>query len=82
MKQIFEAFLSGTENKVDGIARPVSVAGYTTPYDFKSIDGRLHILIGKDESENWVRIGGTEPYFSSWVNELAQQIAKHKRRQL
>jgi hypothetical protein len=31
-----------------------------------------------DDKGKWNRIDGTEPYFSGWVDELAEQIAISK----
>jgi hypothetical protein len=78
MKEQFEAVLTGSDNPVDGIVTPIDYAQYGGAYDFKSIDGTLHLIIGKDDEGRWIRIGGTEPYFSGWVGELAEQVSKKK----
>ena len=76
MEEQFEAFLTGSDSPVDGIVTQVNYAQYGCAYDFKSIDGDLHLVIGKDKEGNWMRIDGTEPYFSSWIDELAEQVEK------
>jgi hypothetical protein len=73
MKQQFEAILTGTDTLVDGLAGKIDYAGYDNVWEFKSIDGEVHLVIAKDDEGNWVRIAGTEPYLSSWVDELAEQ---------
>ena len=75
MKKQFEAILTGPDTSIDGIVNKVEYDGFTDAYDFKSIDGTLHMVIGKDEDGNWVRVGGSEPYLSGWVDELVQQIS-------
>jgi hypothetical protein len=74
MKQQFEAILTGSDSDVDGIVTQINFDGFSNAYEFKSIDNNLHLIIAKDEDGNWVRLAGTEPYLSSWVDELAQQI--------
>ena len=78
MEEQFEAYLTGSDNPVDGIVTPIDYALYSRAYEFMSIDGTLHLIIGKDKNGKWVRIEGTEPYFSGWVDELAEQINKAK----
>lgn len=78
MKEQFEAILTGSDNPVEGIVTPIDYAQYGRAYDFQSIDGSLHLIIGKDREGDWVRIDGTEPYFSSWVDELVEQVSKHE----
>ncbi len=74
MKQQFDAILTGTDSPIEGIVNKLSFDGYDDAYEFKSIDNSLHLLIAKNEKGKWQRIAGTEPYLSSWVEELAQQI--------
>jgi hypothetical protein len=74
MKQQFEAILTGSDSDVDGIVTLINFDGFANAYEFKSIDNNLHLIIAKDDDDNWVRLAGTEPYLSSWVDELAQQI--------
>jgi len=76
MEDQFEAFLTGSDNAVEGIVTPIVCAGYGTAYEFKSIDGTLHLVIAKDEDGHWVRVDGTEPYFSGWIDELLEQVKK------
>ena len=76
MEEQFEAFLTGSDNPVDGIVTPIDYAQYGRAYEFKSIDGTLHLIIGKDKYGKWTRIDGSEPYFSGWIDELAEQIGK------
>ena len=74
MKQQFEAVLTGSDTPVDGIVNKINFDGYAAAYEFESIDNSLHLIIAKDENGNWQRVAGTEPYLSSWVNELVDQI--------
>ncbi|AYL95453.1 hypothetical protein [Mucilaginibacter celer] len=73
MEQQFEAALTGTDSTIDGIVKPVSTTDYKEAYEFKSIDETLHLVIAKDSDGEWIRIDGTEPYLSSWIDELAEQ---------
>ncbi len=79
MKEQFEAMLTGSDGPIDGIVTPVDVHGYIQGYEFQSIDGSLHLLIGFSTKGKWERISGTEPYLSGWTDELVEQadIAKH-----
>ncbi|SEM63687.1 hypothetical protein SAMN05192574_101274 [Mucilaginibacter gossypiicola] len=77
MEQQFDATLTGTDSEIDGTVQQVIRPGYSEAYDFRSIDGTLHLLIGKDRDGEWIRISGTEPYLSSWIDELAEQAASH-----
>ncbi len=74
MKKQFEAILSGSDATVDGVVSKINFDGFDDAYEFESIDNSLHLIIAKDDNGKWVRIAGTEPYFSGWVDELAQQI--------
>jgi hypothetical protein len=74
MKQQFEAILTGTDMPVDGVVNKISFDGFEDAWEFESIDNNLHLIIAKDEDGNWQRIAGTEPYLSSWIDELANQI--------
>ena len=73
MKKQFEVDLTGSSGKIDGIAHQKNDSANV--WEFKSIDGYTHLIIAKDEDGNWQRIGGTEPYLSSWIDELAEQVA-------
>ncbi|WPV01806.1 hypothetical protein SNE26_08475 [Mucilaginibacter sp. cycad4] len=77
MEQQFDATLTGTDSIIEGTAQQVTLQGYTNAYEFKSIDETLHLVIAKDEDGEWIRIDGTEPYLSSWIDELAEQAASH-----
>jgi hypothetical protein len=74
MKLQFEAVLTGTDTPVDGIVKQVTFDGYEGAYEFESIDNSLHLIIAKDDDGKWVRLAGTEPYLSSWLDELVKQI--------
>ncbi len=74
MKQQFEAILTGSDASYDGIVNQITFDGFASAYEFESIDNSLHLIIAKDDDGKWVRLAGTEPYMSSWVDELAQQI--------
>lgn len=74
MEQQFEATLTSPDTSIDGIVTKIQYTGFTNAYDFKSIDGDVHLVIAKDEDGNWLRVAGTDPYLSGWVDELAQQV--------
>jgi hypothetical protein len=76
MKKQFEAKLTGSAGKTDGIVHQMNADG--SAWEFKSIDGDTHVVISKDEDGNWQRIAGTDPYLSAWVDELGQLIKSHK----
>ncbi|PWK79119.1 hypothetical protein LX99_01575 [Mucilaginibacter oryzae] len=73
MEQQFEATLTGTDGIIDGFAQAVSTDAYPEAYEFKSIDETLHLVIARESDGAWIRIAGTEPYLSSWIDELAAQ---------
>ncbi|MDR3693658.1 hypothetical protein [Mucilaginibacter sp.] len=73
MKKQFETTLTGPESPIDGIASQLNNDG--SAWEFKSIDGSLHLVIAKDEEGDWQRIDGTDPYLTSWIDELAEKIA-------
>jgi len=74
MEQQFEAVLTGTDSPIDGIVNRLTYEGVINAFEFRSIDESLHLVIAQDEHGKWRRIAGTEPYLSSWVEELVQQI--------
>ncbi|MGZ3751855.1 MAG: hypothetical protein ACXVA2_14430 [Mucilaginibacter sp.] len=74
METQFKAILTGFDNPVEGIVTKISFDGYEKAYEFKSIDGTLHLVIALDKEGDWIRIDGTEPYLSAWIDELALQI--------
>ena len=74
MKQQFEAILTGSDSPVEGIVNQVDFDGFLNAYEFRSIDNSLHLIIAKDDDGKWVRLAGTEPYLSSWTEELSGQI--------
>jgi hypothetical protein len=77
MEQQFDAILTGTDSEIDGTAQQVNRPGYPNAFEFKSIDETLHLVIAKNEDGEWTRIDGTEPYLSSWIDELAEQAVSH-----
>ncbi|WEA01940.1 hypothetical protein [Mucilaginibacter sp. SJ] len=77
MKQQFDAILTGTDSMIEGTAQQVIHPGHINAYEFTSIDGTLHLVIAKDGDGEWIRIDGTEPYLSSWIDELADQAVSH-----
>ncbi|MGN6640281.1 MAG: hypothetical protein ACTHJ8_15335 [Mucilaginibacter sp.] len=78
MNEEFEAVLTGSDSPIDGIVRIITYAQYGKAYEFQSIDGTLHLIIGKNQKGRWERLDGTEPYLSGWVDELAEQVSKTK----
>jgi len=76
MKQPIDVTLTGSDYDVAGTAKLVRYPGYSDVYEFTSDDDTLHLIIGRDTNGDWRRIAGTDPYFSGWVDELAEQITK------
>ncbi|HVV55745.1 MAG TPA: hypothetical protein VHC47_10490 [Mucilaginibacter sp.] len=74
MEEQFEAILTGSDNLIDGIVTPIHYAQHGIAYEFKSLDGTLHLVIARDKKGDWIRVDGTEPYLSSWIDELAEQV--------
>ena len=75
MRTSFETKLESAEGVVDGMVQQVNDDG--TVWEFKSIDGNVHIVVGRDDLNNWLRIDGTKPYLSSWTEELVNKITNH-----
>jgi hypothetical protein len=75
MRKQFETTLAGDEGPVDGIVNQINDEG--SAWDFKSIDGTVHVDIARDIDGNWMRVGGTKPYLSSWTEELAKKVTHH-----
>ncbi|MBK0378865.1 hypothetical protein [Mucilaginibacter segetis] len=75
MEQQFDAILTGSDSKVNGIVTPRN----NGTYEFNSLDGSLHLIISRNSEGEWERIGGSEPYFSGWIDELAEQIPNNSR---
>lgn len=71
MNQQFDAVLTGSDTSVNGI-----VTVNNGIYEFNALDESLQLTIAKDGDGNWERVAGSEPYFSGWVDELAEQIPK------
>jgi len=72
MNRQFETKLSSPQGLIDGVVTRKNEDG--TAWEFKSIDGDMHLVIARDEEGEWQRIGGTEPYLSSWIDELAAKV--------
>lgn len=77
MNEEFEAILTGSDGPIDGIVTLVN-QDVGEGFIFRSIDGTLEIMIARNERGHWERVAGSEPYFSGWVDELAEQIANNK----
>jgi len=75
MEQQIEATLTGTDSTIDGILQPITYGNFTTAYEFKSVDGTLHLVVAREADGEWIRLTGTEPYLSSWIDELAGQVS-------
>jgi len=78
MKTPIDVTLTGSDSPIEGIATPVTYGGREA-YDFLSTDETLHLTIARDDNGEWQRVAGTDPYFSGWVNELAEQVSVLKR---
>jgi hypothetical protein len=70
----FETTLTGSDGSVDGIVNQIGHASFNDVYQFTSLDDSLHLTIAKDYTGKWIRIAGSEPYFSGWVDELSGHI--------
>jgi hypothetical protein len=70
MEQQFEAVLTGSDTPVNGIVTQKS----NGIYEFSALDESLQLTIARNQHGHWERIAGSEPYFSGWVDELAEQI--------
>ena len=75
MNTQINATLTGSDSPVGGLARYISYPGFTDAYEFLSTDGTLHLIIARNNNGNWTRVAGTDPYFSGWVAELAEQVS-------
>ncbi|RCH55243.1 hypothetical protein DJ568_08640 [Mucilaginibacter hurinus] len=71
---MIEATLTGSDSEVPGTVRQIGYDGFDNAYEFTSIDGTLQLVIARDEDGHWVRVAGSEPYFSGWVDELVEQL--------
>ena len=72
MRTTFETTLNSPEGPVDGIVHQMNDAA--SAWEFKSIDGTVYLAIAQDGDGNWMRAGGTEPYLSSWTEELVDKV--------
>jgi len=68
----FNATLTGSDSQVSGVVKHMP----NGVYRFTSIDGSLILVIAKDAEGQWQRVDGTEPYLTSWVEELVEEISK------
>jgi len=75
MRKQFETKLSGTDGPVDGMVHQLN--DDASAWDFKSIDGTIHLVIARDSEGNWMRADGTEPYLSSWTEELVRKVTNY-----
>ncbi|GAB2690000.1 hypothetical protein GCM10027037_11120 [Mucilaginibacter koreensis] len=78
MEQEFEAILTGSDSQIEGNVVRTNADNFGDVYKFTSFDGSLELVIAKNEGTNWERVAGTDPYFSGWVDELAEQIESNK----
>jgi hypothetical protein len=70
MEQQFEAVLTGSDTPVNGIVTQKSDG----IYEFSALDESLQLTIARNEPWPLGTHCGSEPYFSGWVDELAEQI--------
>ncbi|MEO6151088.1 MAG: hypothetical protein ABIN95_14020 [Mucilaginibacter sp.] len=75
MGELFDATLTGSDDNIEGVVKQTEYEGFGRAYEFTSIDNTLHLIIAKDDEGNWIRIAGTEPYFSGWVDQLVEQVS-------
>ena len=78
MEQEFEAVLTGSDSQIEGSVTRANDDSFGDVYKFNSYDGSLELNIAKSQNSNWIRVSGTDPYFSGWVDELAEQIEAKK----
>ncbi|WP_448699127.1 hypothetical protein ACFGVR_19435 [Mucilaginibacter sp. AW1-3] len=69
--EAFETTLTGSDGNIAGVVTQLSKEAY----QFISIDGALHLTVTKNEDGKWIRLAGSEPYFSGWVDELIEKVA-------
>ncbi|WP_158828399.1 hypothetical protein [Mucilaginibacter lacusdianchii] len=74
MEQPIEAILTGSDSQIEGEVKAITHDNFNPAYEFVSYDDSLHLIIAQDTDGHWVRIAGTEPFFSGWVDELVEQI--------
>jgi len=75
MENAFDVKLTGSDTVVEGVARAIGYPGYSQAYEFNAIDESIHLIVGRNAHGHWERIAGTTPYFSSWVEELVEQVS-------
>ena len=75
MRTNFETRLNGTDGSIDGIVKQIN--DDASAWEFKSIDGTVYLTIIRDGDGNWMRADGSEPYLSSWTEELANKVITH-----
>lgn len=75
MRTSFETKLHSPEGEIDGVVQQINNNG--SVWEFKSIDGNIHLVIGREANGDWIRIDGTKPYLSSWTEELVKKIVNH-----
>jgi hypothetical protein len=78
MEQEFEAILTGSDSEIEGNVVRINDDNFGDVYKFTSFDSSLELVIAKNQGSNWLRVAGTDPYFSGWVDELAEQIEAKK----
>lgn len=75
MKTPINVTLTGSDSAVEGMASAITYPGFTDAYEFLSTDETLHLIIARNGNGQWVRVAGTDPYFSGWIGELAAQVS-------
>jgi hypothetical protein len=78
MNEQFDAMLTGSDYIIEGVVSPIYLRDYIQAYEFQSLDHALRLVIAMDTKGKWIRVDGTEPYLSGWVDELVDQIALAK----
>lgn len=77
MNTPIDVILTGSDSPVEGLANLITYDGQGA-YEFQSTDETLHLIIAQDANGAWHRVAGTDPYFSGWVDELAEQVSALK----
>jgi len=77
MNTPIDVTLTGSDSPVEGLVNLITYDGQDA-YEFQSTDETLHLIITQDANGQWHRVAGTDPYFSGWVDELAEQVSALK----
>ena len=77
MEPEYDIILTGSDGPVEGIAHRLDYNDGNEAYEFNSVDETIQLIIAKQDGQ-WIRIAGSDPYFTGWPDELAEQILIQK----